>query len=229
MAETDEDFYQIGLEKITLLKQYGFRKNSSLLDLGCGYGRLPYAMIASLNYTGQYLGLDILPRHIRWCQDVLTSRHPHYRFAVIDVQNDRYNPQGLMDARAFTFDLPAACFDFVCLFSVFTHMHEPEIAHYLSEILRVLKPDGKCLATFFLYDEDRLSLINAPDHLFNMPYRLNDHTLYHNAADQLHAICYRKDHVLSMISGAAGKLLDCTYGAWARGSSMYQDLVVFSK
>jgi ubiquinone/menaquinone biosynthesis C-methylase UbiE len=40
--------------------------------------------------------------------------------------------------------------------SVFTHLFEPEVAHYLREFARVLKPGGKIYASFFLYSPEAL-------------------------------------------------------------------------
>jgi SAM-dependent methyltransferase len=47
-----------------------------------------------------------------------------------------------------------ARFDLVFLFSVFTHMMPDDTSNYLQQIARVLKPGGRCLATFFLLDEE---------------------------------------------------------------------------
>lgn len=45
------------------------------------------------------------------------------------------------------------------LASVFTHLLPDEVDNYLSEISRVLKPGGRCLCTYFLLNEESLSLI----------------------------------------------------------------------
>ena len=57
-----------------------------------------------------------------------------------------------MDAEKL--DFPDATFDFVCATSVFTHMLPAGVANYLREIRRVLRPGGRCLATFFVLRSD---------------------------------------------------------------------------
>ena len=44
--------------------------------------------------------------------------------------------------------------------SVFTHMRRREVANYLSEISRVLKPNGKCYITYFLINEETLGCLD---------------------------------------------------------------------
>jgi SAM-dependent methyltransferase len=230
MAESDQEFMEVGVEKLDLLRAHGFSEESSLFDVGCGYGRLPHAMIRTMSYRADYLGMDILPRHIRWCPENLSVKFSNYRFEVMDILNDRYNPTGLFDPREITFPVANNHFDFCCLFSVFTHMYEPEIKHYLSEIWRVLKPGGCCLATFFLYDPLRLPLVQAHHNKLCMTHQLNDHTLFHNPADPLNAIGYERQHVRNMISGAQFEIEDLVYGTWAGdGKGTFQDYLFFRK
>ncbi len=56
---------------------------------------------------------------------------------------------------------------FVLLTSVFTHMLPQDMDNYLSEVARVLKPDGRCLITYFLLNPESLALIDAEESSFN--------------------------------------------------------------
>lgn len=159
MNESDERFVQIGREHLELLQSRGFGESSSLLDIGCGYGRLTHAIVSNLRYVGRYVGVDLLARHVRWCQETFVSRRPNVQFQFANIYNERYNSRGILDARAYKFTLEDNAFDFCCLFSVFTHMYEDEIRNYLNEIRRVLKRKGTCIATFFLFDKDRLAIL----------------------------------------------------------------------
>ncbi|WP_374047825.1 methyltransferase domain-containing protein [Mangrovimonas sp. YM274] len=76
------------------------------------------------------------------------------KFKHIDVYNERYDPQGKVLASDFKFPFEANSFDFVFLTSVFTHMFEKYLENYLIEIRRILKPNGRCLFTFFLLNEE---------------------------------------------------------------------------
>src|SRR4051812_16426449 len=56
--------------------------------------------------------------------------------------------------RFFGGEVPDGSVDRVWAGSVFTHLTEPEIVHYMKEIRRVLKPDGLAYATFFMYSPE---------------------------------------------------------------------------
>ncbi len=230
MNESNERFLKTGEEFLQILRQYGFGANSSVLDIGCGYGRLAYGIITNMDFRGQYLGADILPKHVQWCRDTITLAHGNFQFEVLSIHNARYNPRGLFDARTYRFKIANDTFDYGALFSVCTHMYEPEIWNYLGEIKRILKPGGICVSTFFLFDEARLPAITDAQHSMSMKFTLNDHTRYHNAEDPLHAIAYERQYATELIACQGLGLLDCTYGNWAGdGGGTYQDLGVFKK
>jgi SAM-dependent methyltransferase len=229
MNESDEVFRKIGAANLDILRRHGFGESTQLLDIGCGYGRLPIAIAQNMDYCGEYLGVDILSRHVKWCQDNITPRYANMRFGTMDIRNDRYNPTGHIDACEYRFPFNAASFEMACLFSVFTHMYEPEIVHYLEEMRRVLTGGGTVVATFFLMDADRMERVcNAPSGLA-MRHELNAVTRYHNATDPLHAIAYDRQHISRRIEEAGFRIRDCVYGHWAGDASRsFQDVMVFS-
>jgi SAM-dependent methyltransferase len=128
------------------------KPEESVLDVGSGIGRVAIPLTSYL--TGRYEGLDIVRDAVAWCSDHITPRFPHFRFQRADVYNKLYNPEGSQHPAKYRFPFEDDEFDFVFLTSVFTHMLPPEVDHYLSEIARVLRPNGRCLASAFLWDED---------------------------------------------------------------------------
>ncbi len=229
MAEDDEKFLSIANINLELLVKNGLAPSNRLLDLGCGYGRLVYGLQNDQWFVGSYLGVDILGRHVSWCQENISSKLSRYQFKHLDIKNDRYNPKGQFSAVDWKFDFSNDSFDYVCLFSVFTHMHEKEIKAYLQEVFRVLEPGCLCLATFFLYDDDRLDKITSPGCGIQMAYQLNDHTWYHSKDDILFAIAF-KSSVISKIAEDCGFLVKTiNWGSWAGGQGSYQDYMVFEK
>ncbi len=120
------------------------------LDVGCGCGRMAVPLTRYLTSSSTYHGFDINPEAILWCKRNISSKFPHFTFDTLDIFNSVYNPQGTSAGDTITFPYPGASFDFVFLTSVFTHILPDVIERYLSEIARVLKQDGICLATFFL-------------------------------------------------------------------------------
>jgi SAM-dependent methyltransferase len=96
---------------------------------------------------------------VEWAQKHIGSRFSNFCFTHADIYNKHYNPRGRLSPDAFRFPFEDASFDFVFLKSVFTHMLPSSIQHYLTEIRRVLKPNGHCLSTQFLLNEQSLALI----------------------------------------------------------------------
>lgn len=172
------DFEAVGQQQVRQLREHlKLKPTDVVLDIGSGIGRTAIPLAAFLNEAGRYEGFDVVEKGVRWCQSNISSRFPHFGFTYVPLHNDLYNTSA-GKASAFRFPYADGTFDKAFLFSVFTHMGVAEIGHYLKEIDRVLKPDGSCLATFFLYNEDNEAAITSRED-FNFPfaregYRLMD-------------------------------------------------------
>lgn len=188
-------------------------KARSILDIGCGYGRLTYALV-SAGYAGTYVGVDILPRHIRWLRVNLAPLLPGFDFRHLDVMNGRYNPAGtLRPDEVRLWEGPGKA-DLVLLFSVFTHMHAGDIEHYLTEIAAALAPDGACFATFFLLNGESEDLIAVGRSQYPMAHRLSDTVRTHSLDDPLHAIAYDETWVRAAIARAGLRVETMLPGKW---------------
>jgi SAM-dependent methyltransferase len=115
---------------------------------------------------------------IRWCQEHLTPQAPAFEFLHHDVAHPSRNP-GKDKPR--TRPLPAAdrSSSLVIAHSVFTHLVEADAEYYLTEIARILAPEGIFASTWFLFDK----------RLFPM---LQDfqHALYVNDVDPTNAVIF---------------------------------------
>ena len=139
----------------------GLQPTHRVLDAGCGIGVVASRLTKFLNQQGSYEGFDIVQAGIDWSNNNISKRFPNFHFTWIDVFNKHYNPAGKLDAKSFQFPYDSSSFDFVFLKSVFTHMRPDSVQHYLREIRRVLKPDGRCLATAFLLNSEATELIHS--------------------------------------------------------------------
>lgn len=137
------------------------KPHERMLDVGSGVGRKTLPLISYLNEQGSYEGIDIVARGVEWCAKKYTPRFPNFRFQLIDVYNNLYNPRGQHRAREYRFPFPTGDFDFVVMNSVFTHMMAEDVENYLAEVARVLKIGGRCLISFFLLNPESLQLIAA--------------------------------------------------------------------
>lgn len=144
------------------------RPEESVLDVGCGVGRMAVALTSYL--TGRYEGFDIVRSGIRWCQRTITPSFPSFHFQHADVWNPFYNRGGRYRAAEYRFPYGDESFDFVFLTSVFTHMLPLDVEHYLREISRVLKPDGRCLGTYFILNDESRRLMARPGSALDFRY-----------------------------------------------------------
>jgi len=99
-----------------------------ILDFGCGCGRVLRWLMQRAAFT-DFHGVDVDGQAILWCtQNLRPARfevsHPHPPLPY-----------------------PAAYFDAIYCISVFTHLDEDMQVSWLSELRRILKPDGVLLFT----------------------------------------------------------------------------------
>jgi SAM-dependent methyltransferase len=153
---------------------------SAMLDIGSGMGRKTVPLLPYLNDRGRYVGIDIDPDQVRWCSRNITPRNFRFFFIHADLFNTFYNPSGSIPPSKFILPFPDRSFDVVTLWSVFTHMYPDDIAHYLAEIGRVLRPGGRVVASYFVVDDAILAgmkdgTIQAPeDRAINLPVHRGD-------------------------------------------------------
>jgi ubiquinone/menaquinone biosynthesis C-methylase UbiE len=157
-----DHFTEIGNEFLRhFVELGGLAPDDSVLDIGCGIGRMAIPLTRLLSPRGEYWGFDIVDDGIDWCRRNISRQFANFHFDLVDVHNGSYRRQGQQRASAFRFPYADGFFDFAFACSVFTHMFESDIQNYLSQIARVLKPGGKCLATFFLLNSDSRALVQS--------------------------------------------------------------------
>lgn len=231
MDVTEADFLWTADSLVQQLVDYaGLKPDHDILDVGCGYGRLAHALLRH-GHRGRYAGFDIIEPHIAWCNTELVSASDgRYSFSILDVRNDRYNPEGHIEATDVTFD---AGFDpdMIVLTSVFTHMYAEGVLHYLREIKRVLPVGGHAFVTFFLLNESQRWCDDDGRSRFPMKHRLNAFTRYMSDEDPLHAIAYDQNWIEQAITDAGLVVRDLRLGSWcgrARGT-VAQDTLILAK
>jgi SAM-dependent methyltransferase len=230
MGENDERLIQVGDELAGLLVAYGLAADSTILDVGCGYGRLALGILHSMDYRGTYLGFDILKRQIEWCRTTISPAFPTMRFAHLDVRNGRYNPSGAIEPTAVSFPARSSSTDVCALFSVCTHLYRADIERYLGEIRRVLRPGGVAITTWFLFDEARLPLVTSSAATYPMIHILDPVTRFADEADPLRAIAFEEGAVREMAKAAGLEVLAVDRGTWAgEPGRTFQDLIALRR
>ena len=126
------------------------QRDGSILDVGCGVGRITYGLGHYLSASGRYEGFDAVPRWVEWNRQHISSRLPNFRFRLVGVRNGLYSPRSRKHAERLRFPYNDETFDTVLVESVFQHNRVPVVRHYLTEIGRVLRSGGRCVVTSFL-------------------------------------------------------------------------------
>jgi SAM-dependent methyltransferase len=123
------EFLAIGKLEYHLLRSRGLKDNHLVVDVGCGSGRLACQLAPFPDL--RYIGCDVVPRLLEYAEEL--CERPDWQFVTTN---------------GTTIPCDSASADFVCFFSVFTHLPQEDIYRYFREAHRVLKPGGLLLMTF---------------------------------------------------------------------------------
>ena len=202
-----------------------------ILDIGCGCGLMALYLKDYLDGSGSYAGVDLHSPSIRWCNDHIRATHPNFVFEHTDIKSLAYNPQGAHSADVFQFPFESNSFDVILLKSVFTHMRPAEIKNYLREVARMLKDNGRCLATFFLLNESQRLL--ATEDRNTLKFNFGDDEwryVYENSPES--ASAYDENYILGALAEQGLKLKKLIiYGHWSgrENGLSFQDMLVIEK
>ncbi|RRD60183.1 class I SAM-dependent methyltransferase [Tannerella forsythia] len=227
------DFVEQGkLQRETILRHTGMQPDAAVLDVGSGIGRLAVAMTDYLNADGRFEGFDLVKKGVNWCQKHITPKYPNFIFKHVDLKNDLYNLSTETSAKDFIFPYEDNQFDVVTLFSVFSHMVPEDINNYLSEIYRVLKKGGYCVATFFILDEEAKQNIEAGrTGEFSFKYRHDGYAYLDEKVKEAN-VAYDPECLSSMITNSKLQMVCMEPGRWSdphRKTDQFQDLIILQK
>jgi SAM-dependent methyltransferase len=217
------DFHSIGEEfHRHFVELGGLEPHHDVLDVGSGSGRMAYALKDWL--TGTYEGFDVVPEAVEWCRREISPHSPRFRFQLADVRSARYNPGGRHEASDYRFPYEADSFDFAFLTSVFTHLQRPAVENYLHELSRVLRPGGRCLATYFLMNDDAMRAMGGRGQ-FGFE---QDGQLMVDSAVPERAVAFREDDVRELHARNGLPIQSVHPGSWCGRDryTSFQDITV---
>jgi SAM-dependent methyltransferase len=208
----------------------GLPADSRVLEIGCGCGRLSRAFARYLSTEGRYEGFDVARVLVEWCQQQLEPRLPNFRFFWADIRARGHNPEGAVSGAAFRFPFSDNCFDLAVACSVFTHMLPDEIENYVAEVFRVLKTDGRCCMSVFLFDSEAETAVATGSTIFDFRYPIGPCLTFDRERPDEGIAC-GKDWFLELIEGSGLRVDVMRGGNWRRVRSrrISQDYVVARK
>lgn len=227
------DFNQIGESLFRLLREYGdVSSEDSVLDVGCGVGRMAIQFTKYLNEKGTYDGFDIISESIAHCQKEISSRYKQFQFKHINIFNTHYNPTGTLKASNLRFPYESDKFSFVFLTSVFTHMVKDDLENYLKEVSRVLKSGGTCLITYFLLNEESCKFLENKKTAIRFQFPA-EKALLVDKFDPESAIAFEEPYILELYKSLGLNVITpIYYGNWCEGragNSGFQDMIIARK
>lgn len=226
------NYIAIGQQFFSYFKKHGeITPESSILDIGSGIGRMAIPFTEFLSSKGCYEGFDIVKKGVNWCTENISKKFPNFNFKLIPLRNDLYNLSTKEIASELKFPYKNECFDFVFLTSVFTHMLPHDLENYVQEIHRVLKKNKKCLATFFILDEEsELSMIKNGRK--NFPYSIGNYSLMDKSVKEAN-VGYQKDYILDLFAKNGFEITNLFRGNWSGMKpgelNEHQDILIIKK
>lgn len=228
------NFEATGQEFLAYFVELGkLKPTESVLEIGCGCGRMALPLTHYLVDEGHYVGMDIVQRSIKWCRKHITSKYPNFEFYHVDLDNPRYNA-GSLQAKDYVFPFDDHSFDFVYLTSVFTHMLPEDMENYVGEIARLMRPQGRALITYFLLNDAQAALETQGKNVMAFPFTFPfGRGVYRGRENQLpeRGLAYEEPYVRELLAQHSLQIDATYYGYWSgreAGLSL-QDILIVSK
>jgi SAM-dependent methyltransferase len=168
----------------------------SVLDFGCGCGRIARQLIQQSPRPQRYEGVDLHAGMVHWASENLAPRAPGFRFTHHDVFYPAFNPgEGKPQHERMPFS--DGEFSLVVAHSVFTHLLQSQAEAYLAEMARMLEPGGVLLCTWFLFEKRDFPMMQE-----------EQNTLFINESDVRNAVIFDRDWVRSAAAAVGLTLRD---------------------
>lgn len=137
-----------------ILRDNGLMPGDSILELGCGTGRLLLALSEYLSEDASYLGIDLVDSLI----DVTKNR-----IEALNLPKKRFKAQKMVNELDYPKNLKV---DFMCAFSVYTHMEPEDIYVSLRQLLSSAHKETIALVTFLPleYEFGKVNFLREVEH-----------------------------------------------------------------
>ena len=205
----DAEFVESGrVEAQSLAADGCLTSTSSLLDFGCGAGRLAVGLLEEEAPLERYAGVDVRAPVIRWAHRNLARLDPRFSFVHMDVANQRYNPRGQPFQEQH---LPFGDMTFTTAYSysVFSHLRIEDTRLAFRELRRVVRNGSLVVITGFV-DDSVNGLVVNPSEYGALSWR-----------GPLHCVLYQRSLFETIARDQGFEVSRMTYRSETDGQSRY--------
>lgn len=122
----------LGRIELEIVQDHGLKPDHTLVDLGCGIGRLASEVVSYLSSDGAYIGTDVSHSLLARAKNRLADLSPPPACSV------SWSKQ-----LGNIFPMEEDSVDMICAFSVFTHIEHEDAYALLRDGRRIVRPGGK--------------------------------------------------------------------------------------
>lgn len=219
-----------------LIRRARLTPQSTILDYGCGLGRLAYAASKFLDASGHYFGYEPNQEALSFLRKAYAS-HTNFSFAGLElpveedyvaVQQQSASREGKAAADVSLAGLCTRPIDVQYSSSVFTHMWQSDIVTTLAKITSQMSPAGVSINTWLCVDDHAAYSLRCGLTDRALPYRVGD-ALTYSQSNPLVCTAYELPVVQAIYTAAGQDILEILPGSWSGGRDNgihYQDIIV---
>ena len=206
-----------------LLRHARLRRSDTVLDIGCGYGRMARYVAPYLTDGGRYVGVDINAKTIARGQELFTAQSCPVSLMA-------------MNGSRTPFPLPNGSVDVVVSVASVTMRggmqqskrdeHQLQIEATFAEMARVMRPGARALLMFYLVDEiAREQLCKRDVDLFFLQYkRFKRGPAASGWLSERGDTLYSEEYVLTRLAPSAGlRVVRVLKGGWPNRTDRVDD------
>ncbi len=224
-----------------LSKNGSFPETFRFLDIGCGFGPLPYALRfleQAISKKVKYVGIDIRPESINWLRNAYQD-YPDFEFllqkaskSVDYVASERGETHTVIesDGSEGSYEL-SENYDIQWSASVLTSMTKEATFLALKKIASNSGSNALQINTWFIIDDMSRYAMASGIADRKLPIDLGDFLTY-SASNPLACLAYKEELIYNLYTSAGLEIVKILPGSW-RGYTdnhvHYQDIIVSQK
>jgi SAM-dependent methyltransferase len=227
----------VAQEVVTAIEKYGeLCPADSILDVGCGCGRIAAALTQYVDRESHYVGIDIVPGLIDFARNFITPRYPSFKFLLLNESNKTYDwwlrQDGEKGIATLAEGVSPKSIDLAISVSLFTHLDYAPALEMLTSIHHLLKNDGRVFMTVFVLDAAAINAIEDRRAVFSFKQRTPTGKLNAEKSDDpTFAVAYDGGVLDDLIGSAGFQLERHVRGYWSSGGpgETFQDALILRK